>query len=56
VVGTPQECIARLQKYRDAGVTHILCAFGAGALDTATVRESMTLFAQTVMPAFPAVP
>ncbi len=56
VVGTPQECIARLQKYRDAGVTHILCAFGAGALDTATVRESMTLFAQTVMPAFAAVP
>jgi len=56
VVGTPQECIARLQKYRDAGVTHILCAFGAGALDTATVRESMTLFAQSVMPAFVAAP
>lgn len=54
VVGTPQECIARLRKYQDAGVTHILCAFGAGALDTATTRESMTLFAQEVMPAFAA--
>ena len=54
VVGTPGECAARLQKYRDAGVTHILCAFGAGALDTATVRESMTLFAHEVMPAFAA--
>lgn len=54
VVGTPGECVAKLQKYRDAGVSHILCAFGAGALDTATVRESMTLFAHEVMPAFAA--
>lgn len=54
VVGTPAECTAKLRKYRDAGVTHVLCAFGAGALDTATTRESMTLFAQHVMPAFAA--
>lgn len=54
VVGTPEECIARLAKYRDAGVTHILCAFGAGALDSTTTRESMTLFAEQVMPAFAA--
>lgn len=52
VVGTPAECIAKLGKYRDAGVTHLLCAFGAGALDTATTRESMALFAAEVMPAF----
>lgn len=52
VVGTPRECIGKLQKYRAAGITHILCAFGAGALDSATVRESMTLFAREVMPAF----
>jgi alkanesulfonate monooxygenase SsuD/methylene tetrahydromethanopterin reductase-like flavin-dependent oxidoreductase (luciferase family) len=52
VVGTPDECTAKLAKYRDAGVTNILCAFGAGALDTATTRESMTLFAQQVLPAF----
>jgi len=54
VVGTPQECIVKLRRYRQAGVTHILCAFGAGALDTGTTRESMTLFAQEVMPAFAA--
>ncbi len=54
VVGTPAECIAKLRKYRDAGVTHILCAFGAGALDTGTTRESMTLFSREVMPAFAA--
>jgi alkanesulfonate monooxygenase SsuD/methylene tetrahydromethanopterin reductase-like flavin-dependent oxidoreductase (luciferase family) len=54
VVGTPQQCIAKLHKYAEAGVTHVLCAFGAGALDTDIVRESMTLFAREVMPAFAA--
>jgi hypothetical protein len=29
-----------------------LCAFGAGAVPSAVVRESMTLFAREVMPAF----
>lgn len=52
VVGTPAECITKLRKYHDAGVTNLLCAFGAGALDSATTRESMTLFAREVMPAF----
>lgn len=52
VVGTPDECAARLRKYAEAGVTHLLCAFGAGALDSAVVRESMALFAREVMPAF----
>ena len=55
VVGTPAECIAKLRKYHDAGITHLLCAFGAGALDSATTRESMTLFAREVMPAFATV-
>lgn len=54
VVGTPAECRDKLGKYAEAGVTHLLCAFGAGALDSATVRESMALFAAEVMPAFDA--
>jgi alkanesulfonate monooxygenase SsuD/methylene tetrahydromethanopterin reductase-like flavin-dependent oxidoreductase (luciferase family) len=54
VVGTPAECIAKLRKYADAGVTNLMCAFGAGAVDDAVVRESMTLFAREVMPAFDA--
>ena len=52
VVGDPPECIAKLRKYAEAGVTHLLCAFGAGALDSEIVRESMTIFANEVMPAF----
>ena len=52
VVGTPAECIDALQKYRDAGVTHLLCAVGAGAVDTEIVQESMHCLAEEVMPAF----
>jgi alkanesulfonate monooxygenase SsuD/methylene tetrahydromethanopterin reductase-like flavin-dependent oxidoreductase (luciferase family) len=54
VVGNPQDCMDKLRKYRDGGVTHVLCAFGAGAVDHAVVMESMELFAADVMPAFAA--
>lgn len=52
VVGTPAECIARIERYRKAGVTHLLCAVGAGALPTEIVRESLECIAAEVMPAF----
>jgi len=50
VVGDPAHCLKRLQALKDEGVDHVLCAFGAGAMDSATVRESMELFAREVMP------
>jgi len=52
VVGNPEEVRSKLRKYADAGVTHLLCAFGAGAVDPAVTRESQALFAHEVMPAF----
>jgi len=52
VVGDPAEVRARISRYAQAGVTHLLCAFGAGALETAITRESLELFAREVMPAF----
>ncbi|MEW5889950.1 MAG: LLM class flavin-dependent oxidoreductase [Pseudomonadota bacterium] len=52
VVGSPSECIDRIARLRDAGVTHLLCAVGAGAVDTAVVRESLACIAEEVMPAF----
>ena len=52
VVGTPTECIARIERYHRAGVTHLLCAVGAGALPTEIVRESLECIAAEVMPAF----
>lgn len=51
VVGTPEECVARLKRYREAGVTHLLCAVGAGALPTEIVRESLECIAAEVLPA-----
>jgi alkanesulfonate monooxygenase SsuD/methylene tetrahydromethanopterin reductase-like flavin-dependent oxidoreductase (luciferase family) len=50
VVGNPAHCTERLLALREAGVDHVLCAFGAGAMDTRTVRESMKLFAREVLP------
>ncbi|MBI4196073.1 MAG: LLM class flavin-dependent oxidoreductase [Betaproteobacteria bacterium] len=52
VVGNPEDCVAKLRKYAKCGVTHLLCAFGAGAVDSGIVRESMALFAREVIPAF----
>lgn len=52
VVGNPQDCIDRLERYSAAGVTHLLCAFGAGAVEGEVARESMAIFAREVMPAF----
>ncbi len=52
VVGSPQECIEQLRAYEAAGVTHILCAIGAGAVKTEIVQESLHCIATEVMPAF----
>jgi len=51
VAGSPAECIDRLARYRNAGVTHLLCAIGAGAVDSAVVRESMACLSEEVIPA-----
>lgn len=51
IAGSPAECIDKLQKYREAGVTNLLCAVGAGAMDTALIQESMHCIASEVMPA-----
>ena len=51
VTGTPAECLARIRRYRDAGVTHLLCSIGAGALPTEIVRESLECIATEVLPA-----
>lgn len=52
VVGTPAECIEQLRKFEAAGVTHILCSVGAGAVKTEVAQESLRCIATEVMPAF----
>ncbi len=56
VVGTPAQCLERIARYRDAGVTHLLCSIGAGALPTDVVRESLECIASDVLPALADAP
>jgi alkanesulfonate monooxygenase SsuD/methylene tetrahydromethanopterin reductase-like flavin-dependent oxidoreductase (luciferase family) len=56
VVGTPDECVEKLAKYQAAGVTHLLCAIGAGAVDADTTRETLDHLARFVLPAFREAP
>ncbi len=55
LVGDPAQVRAGITKYAESGVTHMLCAFGAGAVDPVITRESLELFAREVMPGFPVV-
>jgi hypothetical protein len=52
IVGDPQHCIKQLSKLQSAGVTRVLCAIGAGVLDTQQVEASMRVMSTQVMPAF----
>jgi len=51
IVGSPAQCLQRMRQYREAGVTHLLCSIGAGALPTEIVRESLECIAAEVLPA-----
>ncbi|MGC8521093.1 MAG: LLM class flavin-dependent oxidoreductase [Steroidobacteraceae bacterium] len=50
IVGTPEECLERIARLREAGVTHLLCSIGAGALPTEVVRESLRCIGSQVLP------
>ncbi|MEJ2059188.1 MAG: LLM class flavin-dependent oxidoreductase [Gammaproteobacteria bacterium] len=51
IVGDPEHCIRELKTLQAEGVDHVLLAFGAGAMPTETIRGSMRLFSEQVMPA-----
>ena len=50
VVGDPAHCRSRLARYARAGVTHLLLAVGAGAVESAVARESLACLAAEVLP------
>jgi len=52
IVGDPEHCIKKLKILESAGVDHVLCAIGAGALPTELTKQSMQLIADEVMPEF----
>jgi alkanesulfonate monooxygenase SsuD/methylene tetrahydromethanopterin reductase-like flavin-dependent oxidoreductase (luciferase family) len=52
VAGDPETCDKAFRRFEKAGVTDLLCALGAGALPTETVRESMSCLARSVLPRY----
>lgn len=50
IVGTPSHCLERMARLKEAGVTHLLCSIGAGAVPTEVVRESLECIASDVLP------
>ena len=53
VMGTPEQCIAKLERLREAmGINHFNASFWFGDLKHEQVLNSMELFANEVMPAF----
>ena len=52
IIGTPDQCIAKIKRLEDQGVANFGCNFSFGGMQQSKVTESMELFAKEVMPAF----
>lgn len=52
LIGTPDDVIARLKKYKEAGCDHIMMLKNFGGLPHEEVMRSIKLTAEEVMPAF----
>ena len=52
IIGTPDQCAARIQELRDQGIEYLGCNFDFGGMEHAKVLRSMNLFADEVMPRF----
>jgi alkanesulfonate monooxygenase SsuD/methylene tetrahydromethanopterin reductase-like flavin-dependent oxidoreductase (luciferase family) len=52
IVGTPEKCIERVKRYRDAGCDQLLCLMQPHKIPAEKVMRSIELFGQHVIPAF----
>lgn len=50
IVGTPEECVKKAERYFDAGVDQMLCQTTLPGIPHAHVMESMELFGREVIP------
>ncbi|MDQ1279640.1 MAG: class flavin-dependent oxidoreductase, partial [Thermoproteota archaeon] len=48
IVGTPEQCIEKIAKYTDLGVSHFMLVFPEAPKDL----KSLELFSEKVMPQF----
>ena len=54
IVGDPDKCIRKLEKYQAAGIGRVLCLMQAGHISHEAVMNSIRLFGQHVIPHFAA--
>ena len=52
IFGSPKKVKEQVAELRDAGVNHLLCQTGFGAMDNDSNLTSMRLFGNEVMPSF----
>ena len=54
IVGDVDHCIRKVERYREAGLDHLLCLMQASRIPHATVMRSIELFGKHVIPHFDA--
>ena len=52
IIGTPDQCIAKIREFQEQGIAYFGCNFDFGGMPQETVLRSMKLFAEEVMPHF----
>ncbi|MFQ5667345.1 MAG: LLM class flavin-dependent oxidoreductase, partial [Candidatus Binatia bacterium] len=52
IVGNPDKCVRKLEKYQAAGIDRVLCLMQAGHIPPDAVMKSIRLFGQYVIPRF----
>ena len=52
IVGDPDKCVRKLEKYQAAGIDRVLCLMQAGRIPHDAVMNSIRLFGQHVIPHF----
>jgi len=52
IVGDPDKCIRKLEKYQAAGIDRVLCLMQAGHIPSERVKDSIRLFGKHVIPHF----
>jgi len=52
IIGTPDQCAAKIQELRDQGIEYFGCNFDFGGMEHGKVLKSMELFSKEVMPRF----
>jgi alkanesulfonate monooxygenase SsuD/methylene tetrahydromethanopterin reductase-like flavin-dependent oxidoreductase (luciferase family) len=51
IVGDPDRCVRKLERYRKAGIDRVLCLMQAGSIPHPAVMQSLRLFGEKVIPA-----